>query len=224
MRMPASRACAGELRLLREADAVGRGLDAEVADLARVADGVEEDRRDRRLAARELHRHLPARLDADRVVEQLLDFVQRQLVDVADLIGVHEARVAHHVAAVGQVDREHRAAAVLDRRRAVVVQPVGHGVEITAREQRFDALEERRVDRQRVGERAVNRAGLLDDDLAVALDDGGRDLADVLVDERLDRLFAGEDPRARLAHAGRAERIGRARPAERRDWFVRGSS
>ena len=45
-----------ELRLLREADAVGRRLHAEVADLARVADGVEEDRRDRRLAAGELHR------------------------------------------------------------------------------------------------------------------------------------------------------------------------
>ena len=72
-----------------------------------------------------------------------------------------------------------------------------------------------RVDRERVGEGAVNRAGLLDDDLAVALDDGGRDLADVLVDERLDGLFAREDPRARLAHAGGTERIGGSRPAER---------
>ena len=36
----------GELRLLREADAVGGALHAEVADLARVADGVEEVRRD----------------------------------------------------------------------------------------------------------------------------------------------------------------------------------
>ena len=33
----------------------------------------------------------------------------------ADLVGVHEARIAHHVAAVGQVDRQHRAAAVRDR-------------------------------------------------------------------------------------------------------------
>ena len=53
-----------ELRALGELDAVGRRLDAVVADLARVADRVEEVRRDRRLAARELHRHLPARLDA----------------------------------------------------------------------------------------------------------------------------------------------------------------
>ncbi len=42
---------AREVGVLREPDAVGGGLNAEVADLARVADGVEEDRRDRRLAA-----------------------------------------------------------------------------------------------------------------------------------------------------------------------------
>ena len=80
--------------------------------------------------------------------------------------------------------------------------------------QRFEPLEERRVDGQRVGERAVHRAGLLDDDLAVALEDVRLDLADVLVDQRVDRLLAGEDPRARLADAGRAERIGGAGPAE----------
>jgi hypothetical protein len=98
----ASRANSGSWREKR--NAVGRGLDAEVADLPRIAHGVEEDRRDRRLAARELHRHLPPRLDADRIVEQLLDVGQRELVDVADLVRVHEARVAHHVAAVRQVD------------------------------------------------------------------------------------------------------------------------
>ena len=36
----------------------------------------------------------------------------RQLVDVADLVGVHEARIAHHVAAVRQIDGQHRAASV----------------------------------------------------------------------------------------------------------------
>ena len=67
------------------------------------------------------------------------DLGQRELVDVADLVGVHEARVAHHVAAVGQVDRQHRAAAVLDRRGAVVVQRVGDGREVAARKERFEA-------------------------------------------------------------------------------------
>ena len=41
---------------------------------------------------------------------------------------------------------------------------------------------------QRVGERAVRRTGLLDDDLAVTLADGRWNLSDVLVDERFDRI------------------------------------
>ena len=181
MRRPASRAAFANCRLLRQADAVGRRLHAEVADLGRVAHGVEEDRRDGRLAAGELHRHLPPRLDGQRIVQQPLHVVERQLVDVADLIRVHEARVAHHVAAVGQVDRQDRAAPVLDRGRAVVVQRVGDRIEVPAGEETLDPAQEIRIDGERVGERAVLRTGLLDDDLAVALDDVGLDLADVLV-------------------------------------------
>ena len=97
-----------EIRALGELDAVGRRLHAVVADLARVAHRVEEVRRERRLAARELHRHLPLRLDRDRVVEQRLDLFPAELVHEPDLVRVHEARVAHHVAAVRQVDRQHR--------------------------------------------------------------------------------------------------------------------
>ena len=107
-----------ELLALRELDAVGGRLDAVVADLLGIADRVEEVRRQRRLAARELHRHLPLRLDRDGIVEQRLDVFPAQLVDEPDLVRVHEARVAHHVAAVGQVDRQHRTAAVLDRSRS----------------------------------------------------------------------------------------------------------
>ena len=42
--------------------------------------------------------------------------------DVADLVGVHEARIAHHVAAVRQIDRQDRAAPVFDGTRAVIMQ------------------------------------------------------------------------------------------------------
>ena len=63
-------------------------------------------RRDRRLAARKLHGHLAARLDRDRLVENVLDLVEGKLVDEADLVGIHEAGIAHHVAAVRQVNRQ----------------------------------------------------------------------------------------------------------------------
>ena len=162
----------GELGTLGELDAVGRRLHAVVADLARVSDRVEEVGRHRRLAAGELHRHLAPRLDGDGVVEHRLDVVPRQLVDEANLVGVHEAGVAHHVAAVGQVDGQHRSAAVLDRAAAVVVQLlVVVGADVAAGEDVFQVLEEGRVDRHHVFEVAVDGAVLHHQDLAVALDD-----------------------------------------------------
>jgi len=176
----------GELRLLGEPYAVGRRLDAEVTHLARIAHRVEEDRRDRRLPSGELHGHLPARLDAHRIVQQPLHVVQSQLVHVADLVRVHEARVAHHVAAVGEIDRQHGAASVFDRRGAVVVQAVRHRIEVAAGEQMFEAAEERGIDREGVLEGAVLGTGLLDDDLAIPLENRCLDFPHVLVDERLD--------------------------------------
>ena len=207
----------GEFRPLGELDAVGRGLHRVVADLAGVAHGVEEVRRQRRLTARELHRHLAARLDADGVVEHRLDVVPGQLVHEAHLVGVHEARVAHHVAAVGQIDRQHRAAAVLDGAAAVVVQlfVVVRG-DVAAREHLLEVLEEGGVDGHHVLEVAVDGAVLHHQDLAVALEDGRRDLADLFVEQRLDGLLAVEDRLAGFPHAGRTEGVGLTWPAERR--------
>ena len=58
----------------------------------------------------------------DRVVQHGLDLFPRQLVHKANLVRIHEAGIAHHVAAVGQIDRQHRSAPVRHRRGAVVVQ------------------------------------------------------------------------------------------------------
>jgi len=43
-------------------------------------------------------------------------------VDEADLVGIHEARVAHHVQAIGEVDGQYGTAAVLHGGGAVVVE------------------------------------------------------------------------------------------------------
>ena len=143
---------------------------------------------------------------------------QRELVDVADLVGVHEARVAHHVAAVGQVDGEHRAAAVLDRRAAVLAQRRRRRQEVAARDRAA------RCAASNAGSMAITsvkvavlRARLLHDDLAVLLDDLGLDLAGLAVDELAQRALAVEDRGAHLLHAARAERVGLARPAELRE-------
>ena len=133
---------------------------------------------------------------------------------VADLVRIHEARIAHHVAAIGQIDREHRAAAVANGRRPVVMQRVGDGRKIASGKKRFHALQKRRVDRHRVGKRAVDGAGLFNNDLAVPLDDMRGDFRRVAAHQRFERLLAGEDARAGFAYAHRAQGICRARPAE----------
>jgi len=67
--------------------------------------------------------------------------------DEAHLVGVHEARVAHHVAAVGEVDGEHRAAAVGDGARAVLVERgIVVRADVAAREDLLDVPVERRID------------------------------------------------------------------------------
>jgi hypothetical protein len=97
---------------LGKLDAVGRRLHAVVADLARIANRIEKARVHGRLAAGELHRHLAPRLDLQSVIEDFLNLFPGKLVNVAHLVRVHEAGIAHHVAAVGEVNGQHRAAAV----------------------------------------------------------------------------------------------------------------
>ena len=137
--------------------------------------------------------------------------------DVADLVGVHEAGIAHHVAAIGEVDGENGAAAVANGGRAVLVEIfVVVSRNVAAGELLFDPLEKLGVDGHHVFVVAVQRAIFDHPDFAVALDDLGLNFADLLVHEVAPIFFAGDDGFAGFFHAGRAERVGLAREAERR--------
>jgi hypothetical protein len=101
----------------------------------------------------------------------------------ADLVGVHEARVAHHVAAIRQINGQDRAATVFDRARPVIVKLlVVVRLYVAARKHRFDVREELRVDRHHIFVVAVRGTVLDHPYLAVALYDLGLDLAHLLVD------------------------------------------
>ncbi len=209
----------GAAKLLRlgKFNSVGRRLDRVVTNLARVGDGIQEVGRQGGLAAGELNAHLAARLDLRSVVEHGLDLFPRQLVDKANLVGIHEAGIAHHVAAVGQIDRQNRATSVGHGRGAVVVQLfVVVRADVAAREDLFQVLEELGVDRHHVFKVAVLGAILDHQDLAVALDDLRLDLADLLIQKDFVGQLAVDDLLADLRNALGTERIGRARPAKRR--------
>ena len=137
--------------------------------------------------------------------------------DEANLVGVHEAGIAHHVAAVGQIDGQHRSAAVQHRAGAVVMQLlIVVGANVAAGKYVFQMLEERGVHGHHVFEVAVDRAIFHHQDLAVALDDLRLDLAGLLVHQHFDRQLAVDDLLANFGNALGAERVGGARPAQRR--------
>ena len=135
--------------------------------------------------------------------------------DEADLVGVHEAGVAHHVAAVGEVDGEDRAAAVGYGGSPVVVELlIVVGADVAAGEYLFEVAEEGGVDGHDVFKVAVDGAVLDHEDFAVALDDLGLDLADLLVQQNLVRKLAIDDLLADQEDALGAEGVGGAGPAE----------
>src|SRR6266849_1602442 len=205
----------GELLALGEFDAVGGGLHAVVANLAGISDRFEEVRAHGGLAAGELHGHLAARLDAQSVVQDFLYFVPAQLVDVANLVGVHEAGVAHHVAAVGEVDSEHGTAAIAHGAGTVLVKIfVVVGGNIAAGELLLDVVEEFGVDGHHVFVVAVDGAVFDHPNFAVAFDNLRFDLADLLVHEVAPVFFAVNDGFAGFFDAIGTERIGLPRPAE----------
>jgi len=103
-------------------------------------------------------------------------------VDVADLVGIHEAGIAHHVAPVREIDSEDRAASVFHRRSSMMVQMfVLMGTDVAAGENIFEVLREFGVNRHQVFEVPVLGAVLDHPDFAVAFDDLGLDLADFFV-------------------------------------------
>ena len=124
----------------------------------------------------------------------------------SNLVGIHETRIAHHVAAIGQVDREHGAASILDCARAMIVQfLVVMGGKVATRKHLFDVGQKLCIDRHHVFEVTVHRAILDHPNLIVALDDLRFDLANLVIQEDGDIFLTAEDLFARFNHAVRTQ-------------------
>src|ERR671914_450869 len=93
-----------ELDVFGKTNSVGCSENAIEADLLRVGDGLEIVRRERWLTTGEQNNYLTSRFERDCAVQDRFGVFESRFVNIANLVCIHEARVAHHVAAVRQVD------------------------------------------------------------------------------------------------------------------------
>ncbi len=193
------------LGVLRERDAIGRALHAEVTDTLGVFDRAQEVRRQGRLSPGELDAHLPARLHTERLIEDLLDLLPRELVDEPHLVCVHEARVAHHVAAIREIDGEDSAPTVFDGRSTVVTKLAGGGGVVAARKEPLDAGAEGEVHREHVVELPVLRARLGHHEPAGLRVDASADLSRLALHQGPHLGVSVEDRRAHFFDASGAK-------------------
>ena len=170
------------------------------------------------LAARKLHRELPPRLYFYRIVQDFLNFVPGQLVNVTHLVCIHKARIAHHVAAIGEIDSQNRAPAISNRARPMLMQAlIVMRRNIAAGKILLDPGQEARINGHKIFASAVDGTLFHHPHLAVAFNNLRLDFTDFLVHQIAPVLRPIENGLARLFDTPRAERIGLPRPPQR--WF-----
>src|SRR5439155_14593217 len=187
---------------------VGRSQNAVEADFLGVSNRLEEVRGERRLPAGKEHDDLPARLEGNGAVENRLDVLPFRFVNVADLVGIHEAGIAHHVAPVGHIHGQDRAPAKLDRGTAVTVDVfVFRAPEVSAKEETFNTAGEVRVGGENILKRPVFLARLAHEDSTVFLYDLRLDFARVFVSQQGQVGIPIDDGGAYFGHTARAKGV-----------------
>ena len=144
---------------------------------------------------------LPSWFDLHGVVEYLFDFAPLQFMDKAHLVGIHEAGIAHHITAVGQIDREHRTASMLDGTGPVVVQIfVIVSPNIATGKVFLNPAQEFGIDGHQVFKLSVLRTLFDHPHLSITIHNLGLDFTDFLIDEDPIIFFSAQNPLTRFHH------------------------
>src|SRR5438034_7769976 len=92
---------AGKLFALCKTNPVSSCHDSVEANLLSISHGIDEMRRDGRFTPGKENDDLAARLEGNGAVQNGFDVFKVWLMHVADLVGIHETGIAHHIASVG---------------------------------------------------------------------------------------------------------------------------
>src|SRR5262245_10078927 len=135
-----------------------------------------------------------------------------------NLVRVHETRVAHHVAAIGKVDRENCAPSIADRTVAVIVNSlIAMRSDVPTGKNCFEMPQQLWGDRDYVFTVSMSSAIFNHEDSAVSFEDGGLYFSHAFTEENRDIFPAGDDLLTRLAYTQWTKRVSLSRPAKR--WF-----
>jgi hypothetical protein len=125
--------------------------------------------------------------------------------NISNLVGIHEAGIAHHVAAVREIDGEHRSAAVLDRTASVVVKAlIAVRRNVSAGEILLNPFQELDVNGHQIFGSSMLGAVLYHPDLAISLNDVRLNFADLLMQQLIPFDLAINDGFSRFLYALRA--------------------
>src|SRR6185503_11044723 len=125
-----------KLNIFSITNAVSRRENSVEADFLRICDCFQVIRRIGWFAAGEEDNDLALWLERNSAIENCFRIFKRGLVDITNLVRIHEARVAHHVATVRQINCQHRPASKLYVRSSVTMNcGIFCCAEITAKEE-----------------------------------------------------------------------------------------
>src|SRR6266542_4754744 len=205
-----------KLDVFSEAYAVGCRQNSVEADLLRVSNRLEIVRRKCRLAARKKNNDLAFWFERYRAIENRFCVFVSRLVHITNLVCIHEAGIAHHVAAIGKVHGQDGAAAKFDVRSAMSMDVrIVSRAKVASEEERFDPLEKRGVSCHNVNKLAMLRTVLAHDYLSVFFHDLCFDFARMLIHQRFEGSFAADDGVANFLNTAGTKTVGLAWEAER---------
>src|SRR5687768_937038 len=127
---------------------------------------------------------------------------------VTDLVRIHEARIAHHVAAVSQVNGQYRSTPKFDVRSSVTMNRRVFGcAKVAAKKQRFNSSKELGISCHHVIKLPVFRTSFTHDDVAVDFQNLCFDFTRMLMHQGIERGFAGDHGVSNFFDAGGTKTI-----------------
>jgi hypothetical protein len=143
--------------------------------------------------------------------------------DKAHLVGIHKAGIAHHVAAIGQIDRQYRTPSMLNSTGAMIVEIlIIMSPNIATGEVGLNPAQEFGIDGHEVLELSVLRTLFDHPDLSIAVHNLSLDFTDLLIDENPIIFLTAENFFPCFNHTFRAQRIGLTRPPQNGLGFLPG--